>query len=298
MSKMKEICPLCGGSLSWRVPFVKPEISVANYHWRCCARCGNGFPTQVFSLEEMQSYWNRNRVVESTADQESIWRGRYREAEIWAARTWEAAQPFMPEKPGRFLDIACGLGATAKFFQDRGWYAEGQDADPNTRAAHEHFGIKSTIGQIENIRYDEPFDFISIAHAIYFISNPVGFIRRVRGMLRPGGVFIVLLSDLLSAHSGGGPSYVHTWFPTGESLAIILEREGFVVRRKLRMKGSVFVIATLDAQAGSADSVLSSWEVCRIYMRHWTHGIRHILWGRPRRMAADIVKKVIVQARR
>jgi SAM-dependent methyltransferase len=246
----------------------------------------------------MQLYWNRNRVVDSAVDQESIWRGRYREAEIWAGRTWDVVQPFMPTKPGRFLDIACGLGATAKFFQDRGWYAEGQDADPNTRAAHEHFGIKSTIGQIENIRYDEPFDFISIAHAIYFISDPVGFIRRVRGMLRPGGVFIVLLSDLLSAHSGGGPSYVHTWFPTGESLAVILEREGFVVRRNLRMKGSIFVVATWDAQGSSADSALPPWVMWRIYARHCTHRARHQLWGRPRRMAVDMVKKIIVRVRR
>ncbi len=297
MSEKNAICPLCGGMRSWPVPFVKPEVDVADYHWRCCARCGNAFPTQAFSLAEMQAYWNRNRVVDSAADQESIWRGRYREAEIWAQRTWDVAQPFMPAKPGRFLDIACGLGATAKFFQDKGWYAEGQDADPNTRAAHEYFGIKSTIGQIENISYDEPFDFISIAHAIYFISDPAAFIRRVRGMLRPGGVFLVLLSDVLSAHSGGGPSYVHTWFPTGESMAVVLEREGFRVRRNLRMKGSIFVLATSEQPMKPRDDVLPPFVAWRIYARHWTHGLRHALWGRPRRMAANIAKKVIGRLR-
>lgn len=301
MSANAIICPLCGAEKSWPVPFEDPgaEALSAGYHWRCCAGCGNAFPTKVVSLEEMQVYWNLNRVVTEEKDQEAIWRGRYREAEIWAQRTWDVVTPYLPPQPGRFIDIACGLGATVRFFQDRGWDAQGQDADPNTRIAHERLGIKSTIGQIEHIEYAEKFDFISIAHAIYFISEPVEFIRRVRGMLNPGGVFLVLLSDILSSHSESGPAYVHTWFPTGESLAVILEREGFTVRTNLRMKGSIFVVATADGVAVRevAAQALSPSVARAIYGRHKSRALRYALIGRPRRIAARMVKKIIARMR-
>lgn len=291
-------CCLCNHSRSKPVPFIDPDsgrrvVKSSGYHWRLCMNCGNAFPTQIVSLAEMQEYWNRNRVLSNVKNEEEIWNIRYRQGDIWAKRTWEILQNHTQKKSGRFLDIACGLGATVKFFQDHGWQSEGLDADPNTASMHKKLGINVTIGQIEQFNYQDRFDVILIAHAFYFITEPLDFIRRVKSMLNENGTFIVLLSNLLSAHSGSGPSYVHTCFPTPESLAFTLQHEGFERCEILCMKGSTYVVAHAAHAEKKLQKNVSGFSLLRTYLMHVTHSCRHKLFGRPRQIIVNFVKKLL-----
>ena len=73
-----------------------------------------------------------------------------------------------------------------------GWDAEGVDADPSTARFHRELGIRVRIGQFEQIEATSGYDLIHIAHAIYFITDPMDFIRGVRARLGPGGLFSAL----------------------------------------------------------------------------------------------------------
>lgn len=296
------ICPLCGNEGSKAVPFMDPESNKiicreTDYHWRCCTQCGNAFPSQEPTLPELQAFWDRNRVeLPASSDPEVIWQRRYRESWVWANRTWDFVSPFLQPGMKRFLDIACGLGTTVKLFQDKGWQAEGIDADPSTRVYHEKAGIRCMIGQVEQFKYEERYDVICIAHAIYFMTDPLGFVRRIKGMLQPGGMFIVVLSNLLSSGSEGSPLYAHTWFSTGESLAYTLEQEGFRILKSERIGGSTLVLAT-PVKLGDAPAQRTSVNFLKIYLLHRTHELRYALYGRPRRWLADKVKKVLISLR-
>jgi SAM-dependent methyltransferase len=187
-------CPICDGARSWAVPFLDPELGTLltraeGYHWRLCANCGNAFPSKVFSLAELQAYWDRNRVgTEEVAEvPDAVWENRWRASQIWAQRTYEFVAPHLQEDMNAFIDFACGLGAMVALFRDKGWHAEGIDADPNTRRYHEKAGVSVTIGQIENLEPGAVFDLVSIAHAIYFVTQPRQFVQRVGAMLKPGG---------------------------------------------------------------------------------------------------------------
>lgn len=292
-------CPFCGNSAFRAVPFKDPEghntiRREAGYHWRCCARCGNAFPFPSPNLPELQAYWNRNRVdLPETSDDVAFWRDRYQASELWAKRTWAFVNPSLRSGTGRFFDVACGLGATVKLFQDRGWHAEGIDANPHTRSFHERLGIRATIGQVEQLQCEGQFDLVSIAHAIYFVTEPLAFIRRVRGLLQPGGLFLVVLSDFLSSYSDNKPAYVHTWYPTAESLAFVLKQEGFTVLRRSRITGSTLILATPAAAGVSNNTKMPTGKPLRTYLAHRSHGFRYFLLGRPRQFLATRAKHII-----
>ena len=99
---------------------------------------------------------------------------------------------------GSFLDIGCGLGEAVRTFASHGWDAEGIDADQSTAPVHREIGIRARIGQLEDFEVDKTYDMIHCAHAIYFITDPMRFLRMVRERLAPAGIFCVVIADFLS----------------------------------------------------------------------------------------------------
>ncbi len=285
-------CPLCGHHGSWTISFYDDEQKKTirrehGYCWLLCARCGNGFPSIEPEFAQLQSYWNRNRIESGKQlISEAVWKERLDQAETWANRTYEFARPFIKSGMSRYLDVACGLGASVGLFQRLGWQSEGIDADPNTSVFHEKFGIKVTIGQIETLKTQLFFDIVSISHAIYFVKDPRQFIQRVRELLAEKGLFLVILSDLLSSLNIGRPGYAHTWYPTKESLVYVLEQEGFQIIQSKSLKGSILVLAQVD------DKKIPIGHPLRSYIAHRTQWLRQFLIGRPRLLLARGVKGI------
>ncbi len=260
------------------------------YHWRLCQDCGNGFPSTEPTLPELQAYWNRNRVDSADAPvTEDVWRYRLAISRAWAQRSYDFVVPFARAASRRFLDVACGLGETVALFERHGWQAEGVDADPNVKVFHERLGIRTTIGQMESLGLSSRFDLISIAHAIYFITGPRLFVQRVHVMLEESGIFLVVLSDLLSSMNAGYPGYAHTWYPTPYSLARLLEQEGFEVLGFRRVKGSTMVAAQKGA---SARRRISPYRAHQTHWLHLSHGWRYRLIGKPLLGVASLLKRL------
>ena len=102
---------------------------------------------------------------------------------------YAAFGPLLAAPARRMLDVACGLGETVRLFRDRGWQAEGTDVDISTKAFHDKNNLSTIIGRFENLEFHGPYQLIYIAHAIYFITDPTSFLRRVKSLLAPGGHF-------------------------------------------------------------------------------------------------------------
>lgn len=286
-------CPICSHNASWVIPFLDHETGKVvrrnnGYHWRLCRNCGNAYPSTESTLAEMQAYWNKNRVDETEAAvTEEVWLRRQSVSQAWAQRSYDFVMPFVQFDTRRFLDVACGLGETVALFQKNGWQAEGIDADPNAKVFHERLGIRTTIGQVENIDTLSRFDIVSIAHAIYFISEPRRFVKQIWEMLDDGGLFLVVLSDLLSTLNTGHPGYVHTWYPTPESLTYLLEQEGFKVLDCRRSKGSYMVLSQRGTPVVSPRSY-----PYRAYLAHLSHAWRYRLIGKPLLAASSLLKRL------
>jgi SAM-dependent methyltransferase len=179
-------------------------------------------------------------------------------------------------RPGRFLDVGCGLGETVRLFGDKGWDAEGIDADPSTERFHREAGIRARIGQFEEVETASSYDLIQIAHAIYFITDPMAFIHKVRERLAPGGVFGVVLADLMANADPSLPSYAHTFFPTGSSMRYALALAGFEVVLSKKLSGSIYIAAR---QAVSP--TLPHVSPATIRLLYQTKRLRYAVIGRP-----------------
>ena len=175
-----------------------------------------------------------------------------------------------------------------RIFADNGWDAEGVDTDPSTARFHRELGIRVRIGQFEQIEATSEYDLIHIAHAIYFITDPMNFIRDVRARLRPGGLFCIVLANLMANTDPALPSYVHTFFPTASSMRYALSLAGFETIFCRRLSGSIFMAAR--PVSSTARPFVSPIAIRLLYR---TKALRYALFGRPYVLLAQTIKSLI-----
>jgi SAM-dependent methyltransferase len=280
-------CPICEHQEFWQIPAVHDaqvahlcalEGDDADHNWRLCSVCGNAYPSNPPNLRVLQKLWSLNRIDSgSTPDEKlDIWAYRRAIAKAGAARSYRFFAPLALKAKSSFLDIACGLGETVRMFASHDWDAEGIDADPSTARFHHELGIRARIGQFEEIAVGTSYDIVHVAHAIYFITNPMGFLRIVRERLAPGGLFCVVLADFMANSDPALPSYAHTFFPTASSMRYALALAGFETVFSKRLSGSIFVAAR-PAEAVAMPSVWSTGT----WLLYRTKALRYTLLGRP-----------------
>ena len=292
-------CPICGHHDFWTITAahdlraehlrsVRGERSV--YQWRLCRQCGNAYPSAAPDLHILKELWALNRVNSGSSEfeQTKIWAYRRAIAKAGAERSYRLFAPLVENRTGRFLDIACGLGETVSIFAASGWDAEGIDADPSTVPFHREIGIRAQIGQFEALDVGTGYDIIHIAHAIYFITDPMHFIRIVRERLSPRGVFCVVLADFLASSDLSVPSYVHTFFPTGASMRYALACAGFETVLCKHLSGSIFIAA----RPATATTPPAVWPR-GIWLLYQTKALRYALVGRIYLLLRQVIKRLV-----
>jgi SAM-dependent methyltransferase len=303
LSQPSRVCPICGAaaarSLRWRR---NPEIETSrvqaadgsSYAWRLCGQCGNGYPSAQPDLRVLARIWESARIVpaDDPAKLAELWRRRRRDARIHAERSYRAFAPLVggdavAGNSGRFLDICCGLGETVRYFLDRGWDAQGVDADPTMRDFHRELGISTRIGQIEHIEIAGCYDLIHIAHAIYFITDPMRFLARMRGHLTPRGLLCVVLTNFGSLLEPSLPSYQHTFYPTAASMRYALALASFATVLNRRQSGSIYLAARPQTTA------LPKINTSLIHWLHSTAPLRLAVLGRCSRAARHVARAVL-----
>lgn len=279
-------CPICGEAASWPIQHRRdPQIETWRgeigdqrpYEWRLCRRCGNAFPSAQPDLKVLQQVWRAARDVSGTDEDQkaACWRFRRRISRIAAARSYRLFSP-LAGPPGRFIDIACGLGETVRLFAEHGWQAEGIDADPSMEPLHRERGITTRIGQIETMALQGNYDLIHIAHAIYFITRSTDLLRAAREHLSGSGLLCVVISDFMSSVDADPPSYAHTFIPTGASMCYALALAGFETVLNRRLSGSIYLAARPSSRPPAVRV-----RPRRILLAHRTKALRHLLIGRP-----------------
>lgn len=294
------LCPICGHGLSWPVPFRrvakvdawrKEAGETSLYEWRLCRRCGNAYPSIQPSLAILRRIWEESRVTEPSdaRTSQAVWKSRHNAARISAKRSFALFAARASHSPGRFLDIACGLGETVRYFGDHGWDAEGIDADPGMAPVHRQLGICARIGQFETMEIAGDYDIIHIAHAIYFVTEPMRFLGAVRKRLASGGLLGIVLADFMSDADPGLPSYVHSFFPTAASMRYALALAGFETVLTRSWAGSIYIAAR------PAEAPLPSVHPARIRLGYLTKPVRYAVLGRPylalRRAAKFVLRR-------
>jgi len=279
-------CPICDGANYWPAPSAldpvverwrRDEGDEAAYEWRLCRRCANAYPSHQPNLRVLQKLWLQHKSTPgcTPAELERAWEVRRTAGRVVAARSFEMFAP-LTESTGRFLDMACGFGETVKAFARHGWDAEGVDADSSIASLHREMGIHVRYGQIEKMDLGGGYQIIHIAHAVYFITNPMRFLTEVRNRLSADGIFCIVLSDFFAHHDPSLPSYGHTFFPNAASMRYALALAGFQTILCKKLSGSIY-IAARPALAIKPPFVSPVWTRFLLRTKPW----RYALIGRP-----------------
>ncbi|MBT9329730.1 class I SAM-dependent methyltransferase [Paracidobacterium acidisoli] len=174
-------------------------------------------------------------------------------------QTWNAAQyaqtgrfvadlaggvfDLLDPQPGEhILDLGCGDGALTEKIAATGASVAGVDASPSMIAAAQARGLTARVLSAESLDYKEEFDAVFSNAALHWMRDQDAVLRGVRQALRPGGRFVaefgghgniaavrVALRAALGHQELNAEEAEHNYFPTAESYAARLERNGFRV---------------------------------------------------------------------
>jgi SAM-dependent methyltransferase len=141
---------------------------------------------------------------------------------------------FVPtRRGGRVLDVGCGTGSHLDAARRLGWEAYGVEISPAaSQIARETLGLAVVTGALEDAGYpDAHFDVVSLFHVLEHLPDPVGTLREVARVLRPGGLALLAVPNHRSLAAF---AFRSRWFPwevprhlyhfSPASLAALLDR--------------------------------------------------------------------------
>jgi SAM-dependent methyltransferase len=144
---------------------------------------------------------------------------------------------YRPPRPGaRFLDFGCGSPYFLAAAADAGWTAIGADFSPAVTDRVRAAGFDAyLVSEIVPGLGDDHVDLVRLNHVLEHLYDPVGSLRQLRRVLRPGGFVHVavpnptgLSSMVFGRHwCGLEPRHVVQFPP--ERLRTVLEAAGFEV---------------------------------------------------------------------
>jgi SAM-dependent methyltransferase len=147
--------------------------------------------------------------------------------------------------PPTVLDIGCATGALLEKLRDRGWTARGVEiGSPSAAYARETRGLDvSTLPLEENHFPGNTFDLVLASHLIEHLNDPAAFVREVRRVLVPGGVFLVTTPNIggfqarLFQGRWRSAIFDHLYLVSIKTLSALLTRAGCILERTVTWGG-------------------------------------------------------------
>jgi len=103
------------------------------------------------------------------------------------------------EKPGKVLDIGCGLGEVLSVFKENNWDCTGIEFNNFAAGfARDKFGLNIINESIYNIESSEKYDLIMLWGVLEHFYNPLQVLEKIHGLLKDDGL---LLLEVPSADS-------------------------------------------------------------------------------------------------
>ena len=141
---------------------------------------------------------------------------------------------------GSLLEVGCGSGMYLDLMRALGW-SRVVGVDINARAiqqVQDDLGIEAYCGNLEDARLEAgSFDAVSLSHTLEHVPEPVGFLREVSRLMKPGGRLAVIVPNM---EGRGAKQFGAHWYHLDSprhmvnfhrrSLSVALARAGFQLK--------------------------------------------------------------------
>ena len=189
-------CGVCGGPLRLRYKGDPPELvadafapschSVSGYaDLYACERCGTVQQPDLPSGAELHGLYRDMRDDAYLAEEA----GRRRTSQ----RLLDAIERHAPR--GRMLEVGCGHGLLLDEARTRGWEVTGLELADASREHAVQLGLDVRDDTLEALDEDARYQAVVLADVLEHLDDPVDALRRIAGLLIPGGVALIVTPD-------------------------------------------------------------------------------------------------------
>ncbi len=172
-------CNLCGSSKPKLILWTDGALNAIQ-----CKKCGLIYSWPLPSLEEVNKLYPKE-YYQSYLD--NITRR--------SAHTRSHFHKMEPRlnKPGRLLDLGCGIGYFADFARRRGWEASGIEPSGWAAAyARDHFQLNVLDGSLAKAHFPgKTFDLITLWDVLSHLDNPLDILKEVNRILKDDGLILL-----------------------------------------------------------------------------------------------------------
>ena len=101
------------------------------------------------------------------------------------------------KKPGRILDVGCGVGHFLNGMKLRGWQAFGIEVSEGAAAyARERFGLEVLVGELEEAELPAAyFDAITLWHVLEHLRDPLATLKEINRLLQDDGLLVFAIPN-------------------------------------------------------------------------------------------------------
>lgn len=180
-------CDLCGSrdyEEIYRKPDLRYRVAAMAFPVVVCHRCGLGFTNPRPTISCMSQFYP-----------ESFYSLRQNPGHI--QRYEFIRRRYLPSAPGKLLDIGCHLGEFIAHLGRFGWKCQGCEFQPLPNP------LNQDIHYVPFDRVDlaPEFDVITAIAVMEHVATPMAYFRQVSRLLKPGGLFVFLVTNLDSRAS-------------------------------------------------------------------------------------------------
>lgn len=186
-----------------------------------CCNCGLGFTNPRPTRDEIGRYYPSTFYEYFDNEREFHDRRYLREAQM--------IERFAPRRREKrlLLDVGCANGDFPRVMRRRGWDVEGVEISEASKSINDFIVYKEEFDTIpiQEARYDAVTAWAVIEH----VHDPKAYFEKARAVLKPGGVFVFLVTDFGSISSRylfGEDVPRHLYFFTKPTVTKYLEQCG------------------------------------------------------------------------
>lgn len=134
---------------------------------------------------------------------------------------------------GQLLDVGPNVGTALAAAVARGWHARGVEINEDAaRYSREQRGLDVVTGSLESVALGaRSFDVVLMLDVIEHLLDPPSAVRRVHGLLRPGGLVVISTPDIarMATRLLQVKPAEHLFYFSAETLGRLLREAGFRV---------------------------------------------------------------------
>jgi len=169
---------------------VVSEFVVERFRHVRCAHCGMVYVSPRLKAQMVHDSYNEKHY-------DDFYRIKlipavdYRR-EVIARRKYRQIMPYF-HKPGKILDIGCGLGEFLSVFKEEGWDCLGVEFNEFAASyGKEHFGVNIIAKSIFDFDAEGgQFDCVTLWGVLEHFTSPQDVLKKVYEIIRPGGYLVL-----------------------------------------------------------------------------------------------------------